>query len=124
LGRDVRADDDSVVLFHAASLDGARFLLTEQILAARDSRDGVYVSTSPAILSLKGQWEVIVPVRVSIEDLELSADERENVDPEIRRADFRLKIDEDGHYRPLGVGRAAYDAFGVPGEPMPPDWDI
>lgn len=123
-GRNVRAEDDSVLLYHASSLEGAQLVLDTRTLATRESTDGVYVSTSPAIVSLRGDWQVVLPVRVVVPDLELSADERENEDAEIRRVDFRIRVDEDGNYEPLAVGRAAYDSFGAPHEPMPDDWDI
>ena len=123
-GRNVRAEDDSVLLYHAASVEGAQFVLRTGTLATHESTDGVYVSTSPAIVSLRGDWQVIVAVRVVVPDLELSADERQNDDAEIRRVDFRMRVDEGGIYEPLAVGRAAYDSFGAPQEPMPDDWDI
>jgi hypothetical protein len=123
-GRPVRAEDDSVVLYHATSVDGARFVLEERRLATRYSTEGVYVSTGPAIVSLRGDWAVVVPVRVKVGDLEPSRDWFDHEDPELRRADFRISVQEDGSYKPIAVGRAAYDSLVAPTGPMPDGWDI
>jgi hypothetical protein len=102
------AADGTVVLYHATNPSGAVGILRERVLRTSDGLH-VFVSTSPAIVSVLSDAEVIVPVRVLIDDLGESNDDLEHDDPTLQRVDYTLLADEVGMYRPKSVGRYAFD---------------
>ncbi len=100
--------DGGVPLLHATSAAGAAAIIESGELIAAAGGTEVFVSTSPTIaadLSL----DVIVPVRIRVDDLRVSRHWPAGVeDPSRVRWEFSIA---KPRYKPLGVGhRAYYDA--------------
>lgn len=103
--------DDAVALYHATSLAGAKRIIDSGVLKAAPAELGavkgpatVYVSTSPAIIAVHG-GEVIVPIRVRIEDLAGEARWPHCDEDPVERIDFSIT---ESPYGPLAVGREAF----------------
>jgi hypothetical protein len=102
--------DGAVPLLHVTSADCAVGIIQSGGADLGAGRVEVYAAAAPLIaadLSL----DVIVPVRVHVDDLRLSrrwAPQEE--DPSLVRWEFSM-VAKDGRYQPLAVGhRAHYDA--------------
>lgn len=103
--------DGAAALYHATSLAGAKRIIDSGVLEAAPADPGtveglaaVYLSTSPAIIAVHG-GQVIVPIRVRVEDLVGATRWPPCADEPVERIDFAIT---ESPYRPLAVG---HDAF-------------
>jgi hypothetical protein len=96
--------DSGVPLLHAANADKAWEIMQTGLLRSRTGDPHVYVATSPEIASDLGR-DLLVPVRVKVDDLRVSR----KFPPELDRPALRFEFALDGpEYRPLTVGRRAF----------------
>jgi hypothetical protein len=104
-GAPVRADG-TVLVYHATTTCGARQILGGGVLKARAGETLVFVSTGPGIVAVLDGAEVVVPVRVELEELREQRNWLDHGDESLRRVDLAI---ESAEYEPIAVGRAAYD---------------
>jgi hypothetical protein len=103
--------DDAVALYHATSLADAKRIVDSGVLEATPADPGavegpatVYLSTSPAIIAVHG-GQVIVPIRVRVQDLAGETRWPPHPDEPVERIDFSIT---ESPYRPLAIGQEAF----------------
>lgn len=103
------ASDDSVLLYHATSPAAAASILAERRIRPAEGERHIYVSTSPAVVSDLLDSEVVIPLRVRIDDLAEWRDLLDHDDPLLARVEYAVSVDQGGTYTPKAIGRRAYD---------------
>jgi hypothetical protein len=99
--------DGGVPLLHATSAGGALAILESGLLIPTPDETEVYAATAPSIAA-DLSCDVIVPVRVRVDDLRLSQRwPPEDEDPSLVRWEFSMAA-INGRYEPLAVGHRAY----------------
>jgi hypothetical protein len=103
VGLEVGADG-GVGLLHATTIEKAWEIIETASLVSR-RRDGlVYVASAPEIASDLGR-DVLLPVRIKVDDLHVHRRWPVELDRPIRRWEFSV---EGPTYSPLAVGRRAF----------------
>jgi hypothetical protein len=97
--------DGGVPLLHATSTAGAWAIVSSGRLIGREGEREVYVATGPEIAAVLA-GDVLVPVRVAVDDLRFHRRWPIECDERLERYEFSI---EGPEYQPLAVGYRAFD---------------